>query len=79
MILVTGGTGNVGANVVSQLLDAGEKVSWAIYVADWLCHPTGIPSGRWTTGSTSSIGLRAVRWMMRSDQTFQAMQPKHWD
>ncbi|MEV6907245.1 NAD(P)H-binding protein [Amycolatopsis sp. NPDC051071] len=26
MILVTGGTGNVGANVVSQLLDAGEKV-----------------------------------------------------
>jgi len=26
MILVTGGAGNVGANVVSQLLDAGEKV-----------------------------------------------------
>ncbi|MFC4120030.1 NmrA family NAD(P)-binding protein [Nonomuraea zeae] len=26
MILVTGGTGNVGANVVRQLLDAGEKV-----------------------------------------------------
>ncbi|MBT2225322.1 NAD(P)H-binding protein [Nonomuraea sp. NEAU-A123] len=26
MILVTGGTGNVGANVVGQLLDAGEKV-----------------------------------------------------
>ncbi|WP_214318765.1 NAD(P)H-binding protein [Nonomuraea sediminis] len=26
MILVTGGTGNVGANIVRQLLDAGEKV-----------------------------------------------------
>lgn len=26
MILVTGGAGNVGANVVRQLLDAGEKV-----------------------------------------------------
>ncbi|MEU0567327.1 NAD(P)H-binding protein [Nonomuraea sp. NPDC005983] len=26
MILVTGGTGNVGANIVHQLLDAGEKV-----------------------------------------------------
>lgn len=26
MILVTGGTGNVGADIVSQLLDAGEKV-----------------------------------------------------
>lgn len=26
MILVTGGTGNVGANIVRQLLDAGEQV-----------------------------------------------------
>jgi uncharacterized protein YbjT (DUF2867 family) len=26
VILVTGGAGNVGANVVRQLLDAGEKV-----------------------------------------------------
>ncbi|SPL95992.1 unnamed protein product [[Actinomadura] parvosata subsp. kistnae] len=26
MILVTGGTGNVGADIVGQLLDAGEKV-----------------------------------------------------